>query len=193
MTSPQPSGAPTTPGPGAVVPERHPDAVPPGTEIGSHYSQCFGCGMDHPTGLRMRVVAGEDLSLHATFEVGTAHQGAPGLAHGGILAAALDEALGALNWLLMRPAVTARLETSFLRPVPVGAVLALEARILGVEGRKVYTSAVGRLGSAGPVAVSASALFVQVDLAHFRTHGRAQEVAEAIVPGGRPRHVELNP
>ena len=32
---------------------------------------------------------------------------------------ALDEALGALNWLLLVPAVTARLEVDFRRPVPV--------------------------------------------------------------------------
>ena len=193
MTSPEPIGAATTPGPGAEVPDRHPDAVAPGTEIASHYSQCYGCGAEHPSGLHMRVVAGDGLSLRASFEVGTAHQGAPGLAHGGVLTAALDEALGALNWLLMHPAVTARLETSFVRPVPVGTVLELEARILAVDGRKVYTAAVGRLGPDGPVAVAASALFVQVDLAHFRTHGRAREVAEAIVPGGQPRRVELNP
>ena len=93
----------------------------------------------------------------------------------------------------MRPAVTARLETSFVRPVPVGAVLEIEAEILAVEGRKVYTAAVGRLGPSGPVAVEASAVFVQVDLAHFRRHGRAREVAEARVPGAAPPAVELNP
>jgi acyl-coenzyme A thioesterase PaaI-like protein len=193
VTTPRPIGPATTPGPAAVVPDRHPAAVPPGTEIASHYRQCFGCGEDHPSGLRMRVVAEADLSLRASFEVGTAHQGAPGLAHGGVLAAAFDEALGALNWLLMHPAVTARLETDFIRPVPVGSVLELEARIVGVDGRKVYTAAVGRLGPDGPVAVAASAMFVQVDLQHFRTHGRAREVAEAIVPGGTAPVVELNP
>ncbi len=141
----------------------------------------------------MQVVARAGLSLSGSFTVSPTHQGAPGLAHGGLLTAAVDEVLGALNWLLMRPAVTARLETDFLRPVPVGSVLDLRARITGVAGRKVYTAAVGRLGPTGPVAVAASALFVQVQMGHFRTHGNAVEVARAIAEGVSGPTAELNP
>jgi acyl-coenzyme A thioesterase PaaI-like protein len=190
---PQPLGPGTTPGPDAIVPPRHPDAAPPGTEIASHYRKCFGCGADHPSGLHVRVIAGEDLTLRATFEVGTWHQGAPGLAHGGLLTAALDETLGALNWLLGRPAVTARLETEFVRPVPVGSILVLDGRIVGLAGRKVYTAAVGRFGVDGPVAVRASALFVQVRRGHLREHGRPADVAEFVAAGGAPERGEHNP
>jgi acyl-coenzyme A thioesterase PaaI-like protein len=193
VIDPQPIGPGTTPGPEAIVPDRHPDAAAPGTEIASHYRLCYGCGEDHPSGLGMRVIAGPGLTLRAAFEVGALHQGAPGLAHGGLLTAAVDEALGALNWLLMRPAVTARLETNFVRPVPVGTVLELDARIVAVDGRKVYTAAVGRLGSDGPVAVTASGLFIQVQLGHFREHGRPQEVAEAIARGDAGLRAEMNP
>jgi acyl-coenzyme A thioesterase PaaI-like protein len=188
-----PIGPGTTPGPEAVVPERHPHAAAPGTEIASHYRHCFGCGEDHPGGLRLRVHAGEGLRLSATFEVGPLHQGAPGLAHGGLLTAAIDEALGALNWLLMAPAVTARLETTFVRPVPVGSLLVLDARIVGVSGRKVYTAAVGRLGAGGPVAVTASGLFIQVQPGHFRQHGRPVEVEAAIAAGEAGPRAEMNP
>lgn len=188
-----PIGPGTTPGPEAVVPERHPDAAVPGTEIASHYRHCFGCGEDHPGGLHLRVHAGEGLRLSATFEVGPLHQGAPGLAHGGLLTAAIDEALGALNWLLMAPAVTARLETTFVRPVPVGSLLVLDARIVGVSGRKVYTAAVGRLGAGGPVAVTASGLFIQVQPGHFRQHGRPVEVEAAIAAGEAGPRAEMNP
>ena len=193
MIEPQPIGSATTPGPDAIVPQRHPDAAPPGTEIASHYRNCFGCGVDHPSGLHMRVLAGEGLTLSATFEVGPLHQGAPGLAHGGLLTAAVDETLGALNWLLMTPAVTARLDTNFVRPVPLGSVLELSARIVGVAGRKVYTAAIGRLGAGGPIAVTASGLFIQVPRGHFVEHGRAEEVATAIADGDLGRRVELNP
>lgn len=190
---PVPLGPGTTPGPHATVPARHPDAAPPGAEIVSHYRKCYGCGIDHPSGLRLRVVAGEGLTLRAVFEVGTWHQGAPGLAHGGVLSSAMDEALGALNWLLMRPAVTARLETAFVRPVPVGARVVLDARIVGASGRKVYAAAIGRLGEGGPVAVTSSALFVQVRPGHFREHGRAAEVAQAVAAGEAGERAEHNP
>lgn len=190
---PQPIGPGTAPGPDARVPARHPSAAAPGTEIASHYRKCFGCGADHPSGLHVRVIAGEDLTLTATFEVGTWHQGAPGLAHGGLLTAALDETLGALNWLLVAPAVTARLEVEFVRPVPVGSELILDARIVGVAGRKVYTAAVGRFGAQGPVAVRASALFVQVRPGHFRVHGRPEDVAEFVAAGESSQRGEHNP
>ncbi len=190
---PQPIGPGTTPGPEAMLPPRSPDAVPPGATIGSHYRHCFGCGEAHPAGLHMQVVAGPELTLAASFEVTPAHQGAPGLAHGGLLTAAVDEVLGALNWLLMRPAVTARLETNFVRPVPVGSILDLQARITGVAGRKVYTAAIGRLGPEGPIAVTASALFIQVEIGHFRTHGRQSEVALAIADGDAGPPAEMNP
>ena len=170
----------TEPPPGAEVPSRHPDAPAPGEEIPSHYRFCFGCGEDHPTGLHLRVRAGDGVALTAELAVGEHHQGAPGLAHGGLLAAAFDEALGALIWLLRTPAVTARLETDFRRPVPVGSHLHLDAEVLGVARRKIYTKATGRLGSVdGPVAVTAAAVFVTVPLEHFVTHGRAEDVEAA--------------
>ena len=60
-----------------------------------------------------------------SFTVTEHHQGAPGLAHGGVVAAAMDEAMGFLLWLLKTLAVTARIEVDFRRPVPVGSTLEL--------------------------------------------------------------------
>lgn len=185
--------SPTSPPPGAAVPQRHPQAVAVGQEIPSHYDRCYGCGAKHPAGLHMRVVASES-SVHAAFEVTDMHQGAPGLAHGGLLGTAFDEALGALNWLLLVPAVTGRLEVDFRRPVPVGSVLHINARLIGQDGRKVYTRAVGRLGEDGPVAVTASALFLQVPLQHFVDNGRASEVqAAAAERTAQGSGLEMNP
>lgn len=162
-----------------------------GAQLPSHYDLCYGCGSSHPAGLHMEVTAG-DLAVHATFEVTEAHQGAPGLAHGGLLSTAFDEALGALNWLLLKPAVTARLETDFRRPVPVGSVLHIDAWIVGQVGRKVYTRAVGRLGESGPIALTASALFLQVPLKHFVDNGRDEDVRRAAEHRTR-EGLEVNP
>jgi acyl-coenzyme A thioesterase PaaI-like protein len=163
-----------------VLPERNPNAPAPGQPIPSHYSRCFVCGSEHEAGLRLAVVAGEGLTLDGTFTVTDVHQGAPGLAHGGLLTAAFDDALGSLNWLLTAPAVTGRLETDFRRPVPVGSTLFIHAEVVGVKGRKVFTRAVGRLDAPdGPVALTAAALFIQVPLEHFTTHGRPEDVERA--------------
>lgn len=176
-----PASQDTTPPPDAVIPERSDHAPAPGTAIPSHYRWCFGCGDEHPTGLHMSITAGEGLTVSGVFRVSEHHQGAPGLAHGGVLSTALDEILGSLNWLLAGPAVTGRLECDFRRPVPVGTDLVIEAEVAGVKGRRVYTRATGYLGSVeGQVAVRAAAIFVQVPLQHFVDHGSADQVQKAI-------------
>lgn len=158
----------TTPPEGAIIPERHPKAPEIGTKIPSHFGHCFGCGELHPTGLHLVAHAGENADLTAEFTVTENHQGAPGLAHGGLLSLAFDEALGKLMWLIRQPAVTARLETDFLKPVPMGTTLHITARITGQVNRKVYTAAEGRLGGPdGEIAVKAAALFVIVPMSHF--------------------------
>ncbi len=201
----RPRGAlPTSPPVDAVIPLRAGNAPSPGTAIPSHYRWCFGCGSDHPTGLHMVMTAGEGLTVSGQFTVTEHLQGAPGLAHGGLLSAAIDEILGSLNWLLDGPAVTGRLECDFRRPVPVGTVLHIDAEVVGVKGRKVFTRAVGRLDNpSGPIAITAAALFVRVPLQHFVDHGAAEHVQRAVDdrasggPSWRPRgevhQVELNP
>ncbi|MEK8172787.1 PaaI family thioesterase [Streptomyces sp. M19] len=174
-----------------------PEAPVPGEPIGAHYDRCFGCGSAQPHGLHLQTRAAEGVAITAEFRVRTAHQGAPGLAHGGVLTAALDEALGALGWLQRVIAVTGRLETDFLQPVPVGSVLFLEAAVTAVAGRKIYASATGRIGGPeGAVAVRADALFIEVDLDHFITNGRPDEINEALADPDQikvARAFEVNP
>ncbi len=189
--------APMTPPRNARLPQRHPEAPPPGAELGQHYPMCFACGEQQPNGLHLRVFAAEGVEVTAAFEVGPAHQGAPGLVHGGLLTLAFDEVMGSLHWLMRVPAVTGRLETDFLKPVPVGRTVHFSARCVGVHGRKLYHRAEGRLdGPDGPLVGRAAALFVEVRLGHFTEHGRAEEV-EAVLenPDGHRmlRAFEVNP
>jgi acyl-coenzyme A thioesterase PaaI-like protein len=152
----------------AVVPARHVDAPVPGTLLGSHNPDCYGCGASHPAGLHLTAYSGEGMTVNAKFTVTEMHQGAPGLAHGGLLSCAFDEALGKLMWLVRQPAVTGKLETSFLAPVPVGTTLFIQAEIIGQDGRKIYCRAEGRIGSdEGQLAVEAAAIFVIVPMEHF--------------------------
>ncbi len=170
----------TTPPADAYVPLRSENAPEPGSAIPTHYKSCFGCGIDHETGLHMVVTAGHDLTANGVFTVTKHHQGAPGLAHGGLLSAAIDEVLGSLNWLLGVPAVTGRLECDFRKPVPVGTTLFVSVQIDAVHGRKVYTSAQARMNAIdGPTAVSAKAIFIQVDIQHFLDNGNRAEVKAA--------------
>lgn len=102
------------------------------------------------------------------------HQGAPGIAHGGVVAAAFDEVLGGLHWVLGVPWVTGRLLSEFVRPVPVGTELDLRAEVVSIAGRRAYCR--GWAYQADEEAESAlyaraAGVFVVVDLTHFSIHG----------------------
>ncbi|WP_167754377.1 MULTISPECIES: PaaI family thioesterase [Amycolatopsis] len=177
-------------------PEIHPKAPAPGTELGAHFAECFGCGDEVDDGLHLRSAIGEGYTVHSKFTVTSAHQGAPGLAHGGLLACAFDEALGsAVGNLLHRPAVTGKLETDFRRPVPVGSTLYIKARLDGVAGRKIYVSADGHLDATdGPIAVNARAVFIAVGFEHFSTHGDPQALEKLAEQHRRnKREWDINP
>jgi acyl-coenzyme A thioesterase PaaI-like protein len=133
----------------------------------SHYRKCFGCGEDHPTGLHMKVMGSKD-KVRGSFLVTEHHQGAPGLAHGGVIAAAVDEAMGFLIYLLAAPAVTVHLEVDYRKPVPVGSRLELETHIERIDGRKVYAVLTGRVDDV--VHVEATAIYVKVTVEHFRPY-----------------------
>jgi acyl-coenzyme A thioesterase PaaI-like protein len=171
-------------------PQRHPDAPAPGTELGPHYEECFGCGPAVTAGLHLKSTAGKGVAVHAHFTVLPGHQGAPGLAHGGVLTAAFDEALGTINAILRTSAVTGKLETDFLRPVPVGATLYIDVQCDGVAGRKIYSSAVGRIDShEGPLAVRARALFITVGVEHFEKYGNPEQIRAL----QQKSHLDINP
>lgn len=145
----------------------------PGDAIASHYPWCIGCGEEHPAGLHVRLRAGVGMSIEGEARIDRNHQGAPGIAHGGLLSTVMDEVLGAVNYLLWKPSVTVRLEVQFLRPVPVGSVLEVHAQLVGVAGRKVFArGGAFRLdGEERYPVVEAEGLFLHVPLQHFAAHG----------------------
>src|SRR5947209_18030643 len=105
-----------------------------------HHPNCFGCGPDNPASLGVRMRPdGDGVSGEVTF--GAAHEGAPGFAHGGAVAAALDDAIGMVLVGLRRAAVTRRLEIDYERPCFVGRRYEVAARCGRVDGRKLWMAA----------------------------------------------------
>jgi acyl-coenzyme A thioesterase PaaI-like protein len=98
---------------------------------------------------------------------GAGAQGPPGHAHGGAIAAVLDEAMGAAAWVAGHLAVAARLDTSFHRMLPLGTDATLEGWVERAEGRKIWTA--GRLlDAAGEAFASAQGLFIELPPERFR-------------------------
>jgi acyl-coenzyme A thioesterase PaaI-like protein len=97
---------------------------------------------------------------------GPGAQGPPGHAHGGSMAAVLDEAMGAAAWMEGHLVVAVRLCTSFQRMLPLGTDALLEAWVERLEGRKVWTLC-RLLDEDGEPFAEADALFVKLDPARF--------------------------
>lgn len=175
--------------PDAVAPVRSERTPPAGSVLGNHYDGCFACGSDHAEGLHLTATAGAGLDVVSLVEVTGAHQGAPGLAHGGLVATVMDETLGFVLWMLGAPGVTAKLEVAYRKPVPIHRTVATHAVCTGVAGRKVYGYADMHLDEIdGPLVAEASGLFVTVGEEHFRPY---LDNAAGAVPSrlpGRPRY-----
>jgi acyl-coenzyme A thioesterase PaaI-like protein len=99
---------------------------------------CFACGPDHPSGLRLSFAldhAGR--SAHARTVLDESFAGADGIAHGGIVAALLDEAMVYASRTVVPLAATARLNVRYRHPVPVGIPLEIDAAVLSLRHRAV--------------------------------------------------------
>jgi acyl-coenzyme A thioesterase PaaI-like protein len=124
--------------------------------------------------LRLPQPAAEGLtSYEAFFRFDERHQGGPGIVHGGLVSAALDEAVGLLATWYAFPSVTARIFVRYRRPVPINPELQLRAEVEDVRGRRIRARAEITDG-ATPFAEARAAL-LHVPLEHFlRTpEGRA--------------------
>jgi acyl-coenzyme A thioesterase PaaI-like protein len=97
--------------------------------------------------------------LYAKAWFGRKTMGPPGHVHGGAMAAALDEAMGAVCWMNDHKTVAASISVKFIAMLPIDTETILEARIERVDGRKISTRA--RLAnSAGDVVAEAEGLFI---------------------------------
>lgn len=156
---------------------------PPRLERGSLGSRSFVSG--DPQGDRLRVRyfwRGGERPLVGRAWFGPGAEGPPGYAHGGSMAAVLDEAMGAAAWTAGHKVVAVQLDTSFRRMLPLGTDALLEAWVESVEGRKVRTA--GRLvGEAGEVFAEARALFVTLDAERFGVMLEKAEAARDESPG----------
>jgi acyl-coenzyme A thioesterase PaaI-like protein len=118
---------------------------------------------------------GETYGADVTF--GAHHQGGPGIAHGGIVGAALDEACGLLATWHRFPTVTARIAIRFRRPAPINRALRISSRVTGERGRMIEISAALRDGE--DLLAEAEGVFLHVPLDHFLATPEGQAAGEA--------------
>jgi len=113
----------------------------------------------------------------AWFEFDERHQGSPGFVHGGLVAAALDEACGLLATWYRFPAVTARIFVRYRRPVAINTELLVRATLTAERGRRLHIR--GDLTDGNEVLAEALGAFIHVPLEHFLATPEGRAAAEA--------------
>jgi len=126
-----------------------------------HHELCFGCGQANLFGLQLELERSGD-GVEGRFFVKQDHQGPPGHAHGGVIAAALDEAMALLVFERGTFAMTGRLEIDLLAPAPVGAFVRVSARLEEERERALELSAEAA-GEDGRRLAAARGTFVRLD------------------------------
>jgi uncharacterized protein (TIGR00369 family) len=124
-------------------------------------NRCFGCGKANPAGLQLEFLLAEDGSVVCLATIPDSFEGPRGYLHGGIIATLLDETMSKAVRARGLIAMTRKLEVEYLRPVPSGAPIRMEGRILSSEGRKHWVQA-RILNSVGSELVLGKGLFIEV-------------------------------
>jgi len=119
-------------------------------------------------------VDGETVVGAATF--GRQYEGPPGNVHGGMIAAAFDEALGMVQAMTGQPGMTGTLTIRYRQPTPLYREVTFRAWVESVSGRKIHAR--GTLHAGDTLCAEADGIFIVVDFERFR---------EALSERGRPR------
>ncbi len=114
-----------------------------GPEFLPHSSGCFLCGDENVHGVRTSFFV-EGNAVKARLSLPAHVNGYKGVAHGGVVAALLDETMGwsATVFGGKHPMyVTAELTVKYIAPIPVGEPVEVVARLVEDRGRVAYAEA----------------------------------------------------
>jgi acyl-coenzyme A thioesterase PaaI-like protein len=147
---------------------------------------CFVCGLDSRVGLRLAFYETGPDEVTALYQPSADYEGFPGVLHGGIVAALLDEAggrvvmIGDHNHFMM----TAKLDIKYRRPTPLGQPLTVVGRLQKRRGRLALASAELRLPDG---TVTAEAELTLADLpAEFALQGDLEALGWKVYPDDEP-------
>jgi len=140
--------------------------IPTFDEIGERqlFSDSIVAGAANPMGLAAQLWRDGDVAC-MRVTLGKAFDGAPGRAHGGVVAALLDEVMGLMNVIHGAMAFTAQLDITYVAPTPVGEPIIARAWLARRDNRKQFVEAT--LHADDVLVASANALFISIDRSVF--------------------------
>lgn len=126
------------------------------------HSPLIGIGNPLAPPMSVREVDGV---IEATACFGQAYEGPPGCVHGGYVAAAFDEVLGATQSLSGAPGMTGTLTVRYEKPTPLQVDLRFEGRLVGVERRKIFVE--GACYAGDTLTATAKGTFISMQAGQF--------------------------
>jgi len=124
---------------------------------------CFLCGLQNPVGLRLAFYEPDDdndrVIVH--YVPPEEHQGYPGVLHGGIACALLDETIGRTLLRYDIWAMTVTLNVRFRKPIPLGQPLTVIGEMVRLRSRTMEGKGEIRLAD-GTLAVTAEAEYIRL-------------------------------
>jgi acyl-coenzyme A thioesterase PaaI-like protein len=125
-----------------------------------HFPDCIVSGPANPMGVHLRLHRAGDDAV-GRVNLGAAFEGAPGRAHGGIVAAVFDDVMGLVLKIVDTAAYTGELTVRYLAPTPVGVEIEFRARLVRRDGRKLFMEA--EATQEGKVVARATGLFIAIE------------------------------
>lgn len=139
--------------------------LPDGPERWAFFDHSPFIGLANPMSPPMTLsYEGDRVVCEVTF--GSAYEGPPGCVHGGYVAAAFDELLGAAQSLSGTQGMTAHLGVDYRRPTPLHTPLRMEGWLHRREGRKIWARAT--ITADGELRAEAEGLFIAFDPGTFQ-------------------------
>jgi len=98
---------------------------------------CFVCGRKNEHGLRMAFYDNGRDQVFADYTVDEAYQGFPGVVHGGIVAAMLDEVVGRVAMIGDHHhfMMSVKLQVKYRQPTPTAVPLRIVGQLVKLRGR----------------------------------------------------------
>ena len=139
-------------------------AAPGEGEPMEHFPDCVVSGSANPMGIATSMRREGDEAV-ARVNLGAAFEGAPGRAHGGVVAALFDDVMGYVLNILETPAFTGELKVRYNAPTPVGVDIEFRARLRERSGRRLHITS--EATHDGETIATSEGLFISIPVERF--------------------------
>ncbi len=139
---------------------------PPDGSLMTTYDERPVSGPASPWGLDLEVHRDGDEAV-GSLTLRSAHEGAPGRSHGGIVAALFDDVYGFVLEIQAQSAFTGELWVRYEAGVPIGVPLTCRVRLDRIEGRKLFMDGELTVADTGQVLARSRATFIAIDPSVF--------------------------